>query len=161
MADETPGDAGTVTDLDDAKAAKAARDREEVNPSPKGSTGRKSGGTKKAAGTRKAPARKATGVKKAAAKKAAGTGVVRSKSTVSKEGTQKDQFTGETLPVTSFPTVRQSDGSYARGPVARKNLEAWRADKKAKRTAEKAAAAKKAPAKKAGGRKAAAKKANA
>jgi hypothetical protein len=104
---------------------------------------------KRAAGAAKAPAKKAAGTtKKASTKKAAGTGIVRAQSTISKEGTKKDEHTGETLPVTAFPTVRQSDGSYVRGPVARKNLEAWRAAKKADREKTKAA---KAAAKKATG----------
>lgn len=122
----------------------------DVTPITKAS---QTGRAKRAAGAAKAPARKAAGsakaptAKKAAAsKKAAGTGIVRSKSTISKEGTKKDEYTGESLPVTAFPTVRQADGSYVRGPVARKNLEAWRASKKADREKAKAtkAAAKKA-----------------
>ena len=95
-----------VTDLDDKRTTKKA--------------------TKK--GAKKAPP---------AAKKATDRRV----STVSKEGTQKDEFTGEELPVTAFPTVRRKDPEtgghyYVRGTVARKNLAAWREEKRKARAAE-------------------------
>ena len=50
----------------------------------------------------------------------------RAPSTVSKEGSQVDIFTGEELPVTAFPTRKRAGGRIVRGPVARKNLTAWR-----------------------------------
>lgn len=53
----------------------------------------------------------------------------RAASTVSKDGTKLDEFTGEELPVTKFPTRLNGDGVYVRGPVARHNLAAWRAAK--------------------------------
>lgn len=168
MTDEKAG-SGTVSNLDDARTTRA---NDQVEPNFKGDAPAASGATKRGGRKRAAGSKKATGkapAKKAATKKASasasGGGVVRSKSTVSKEGTQKDTFTGETLPVTAFPTVRQKDGSYVRGTVARKNLEAWRAAKKADREKAKAAKAtakattKAAPAKASGGRKRAAKKA--
>jgi hypothetical protein len=93
--------------------------------------------TKAPAKAAKAPGKKAPAAKASTPK----TGVQRTASTISKEGTQKDEFTGEVLPVTSFPTTRQKDGTYTRGTVARKNLQAWRDDKRAKREAAKAAAA--------------------
>lgn len=108
----------------------------------------KKASTKKAAGAKKGATKKAAAAKKAAAKKAA---TDRRASIVSKEGTKKDAFTGEVLPVTAFPTIRNSKTGVndSRGPVARKNLEAWRADKAKKREAEKAAKEKKAAADKA------------
>jgi hypothetical protein len=119
---------GTVTPL--KRAARPA-----PKPSQKKAT---------APAAKKAPAAKAPAAKKAAppAKKAA-SGVARTASTISKEGTQKCSFSGEVLPVTQFPTVKQADGSYARGTVARKHLAAFRAAKKAEREAAKAAAASK------------------
>lgn len=107
----------------------------------------------KAAKAAKAPAKKA-----AAPAKAEGDKIVRAPSTISKEGTQKDAFTGEVLPVTAFPTVKGKDGTYVRGTVARKNLEAYRAENKKNREAAKAAkeaAKKEAAAKKAAAAKAA------
>lgn len=91
------------------------------------------GGGKPAA---KKAEKKAPAAKKAAAKPAKKTdGVVRSASTVSKDGTQKDAYTGEELPVTAFPTMKNSKGEIVRGPVARKNLEAYRAENKKNREA--------------------------
>lgn len=102
-------------------AAKAAREAKAAGTAP---------AAKKAAPPAKAAGKKATPPKD---------GTARTQSTISKEGTQKCEFSGETLPVTAFPTVRQADGSYVRGTVARKHLEAYRADKRAKREAAKAA----------------------
>lgn len=103
-------------------AAKSAREAKAATPPA----------AKKAAPPAKAPK---------AAKAPKEGGVVRTQSTVSKEGNQKCAFSGETLPVTAFPTVRQSDGSYVRGTVARKHLQAYRDQRKAEREAAKAAAA--------------------
>jgi hypothetical protein len=146
MNDETPQapNGATVSHITDAPSASApipvATPAAEVEPNfkePKATGGktRKSSGATKAAGSKKAGA-----TKKAAAKKASGTGVVRRASTVSKEGTQKDEFDGKVYPITNFPTVRQADGSYVRGTVTRANLPAWRDQRKAERVAKKAAA---------------------
>jgi hypothetical protein len=87
----------------------------------------------------KAPAKKAAAK---AEKSATKSGIVRAPSTVSKEGTAKDAYDGQTYPVTQFPTVRtkQEDGTYTyvRGNVTRKNLKAYREDRKAARAAVKA-----------------------
>lgn len=147
-----------MTDETTTPTPTGALARNEVTPIPKGGNkpvpapkpakaAKTTKATKAAKTTKKAPAPKKEG------------GVVRSASTVSKEGTQRDEFTGETLPVTAFPTVKQADGSYARGTVARKNLEAWRTSKKAAREAKKAEAAKKASKAPAAKKAAAAKKA--
>lgn len=99
--------------------------------------------------TKASKATKST-AKRAAAKPKAEGGIVRAASTVAKEGEQRDEFDGKTYPLTKFPTVRQSDGTYVRGTVTRENLPAWRAARKAKRAADAAAsAAAKAEAKKA------------
>lgn len=120
--------AENVTPIDRAK--------DEVTPIPKAGKANKAPAAKKTAAKKSPPPAKAA---KAAKKDASG--IQRSPSTISKEGTQKDAFTGEELPVTAFPTIRQKDGSYTRGEVARKNLEAYRANKKAEREAAKAQAA--------------------
>jgi colicin import membrane protein len=113
----------------------------------------------KKAGSKAPAAKKGAAAKKAPAAKKAASNINRTASTVSKEGTKKDEFTGEVLPVTAFPTVRGKDGMFSeRGPVARKNLEAYRASRKVeKAAADKAKAEKKAAAAKAKADKAAAK----
>lgn len=113
--------------------------KRDVIPIPKG--GGKSKAAKpsaKKAPAKKAPPRKKTAVKKAPAKKAASS-IVRAPSSVSKEGTQTDAFTGEVLPVTSFPTMKNAAGETIRGPVARVNLEAYRAANKVARAEARAA----------------------
>lgn len=97
-------------------------------------------GPAKAAPAKKAAASKAPAAPKPAKEPKEGS-IVRAKSEVSKEGSQKCEFDGQEYPVTNFPTVKQKDGSYVRGTVARKNLEAWRAQRKALREAGKAQAA--------------------
>lgn len=110
-----------------------------ARPAPKPS--QKAAAKKAAPAAKKAAPAKAPAAKKAAPPAKKEGGVVRAASTVSKEGTQKCAFSGEVLPVTAFPTVRAADGSYSRGTVARKNLEAYRAQRKAEREAAKARAA--------------------
>lgn len=119
-------DGATVTDMSEAAA------KREVDTNFKGAT--------------PAPGEKA---KSARAKKAAKTtkkvatdrpAIDRRPSVISKDGTQKDTFTGEVLPVTAFPTIKGADGTFSkRGTVARKNLEAYRAAKRTEREAAKVA----------------------
>lgn len=110
---------------------------DEVEPRLKGTT--PATPKPKSAASTKPKAKKAAAPKKAAAKKATAASD-RKASIVSKEGTKKDEFTGEVLPVTAFPTIRNTKTGVndSRGPVARKNLEAWR-EHKAKEKAAKAA----------------------
>lgn len=140
MADETTNEQGADV-LPFSKAKQTRRSRKVTGRTP----------AKATTPAKAAKATKATkSAKKTTAKKASASGIVRKPSTVSKEGTQKDAFTGEVLPVTAFPTVRNKDGQQVRGTVARKNLEAYRAARKAQRAADKAKAeAEKAAAKKA------------
>lgn len=77
--------------------------------------------------------------KAAKATKAAKTVGIKTASTVSKEGTMKDTFTGETLPVTAFATYRDKDGNTARRTVARKNYAAYTEQKKSSRAVKAAA----------------------
>lgn len=115
--------------------------KRDVTPIPKG--GGKSKAAKAKPSAKKAPAKKTAAnkapvAKKTAAKKAASS-IVRALSSVSKEGTQKDAFTGEVLPVTAFPTMKNAAGETIRGPVARVNLEAYRAANKVARAEARAA----------------------
>lgn len=137
----------TESDTAPAAAPPAPKGRGRKTPGPKEAAAKaareaKSGGTPPPAKAAKAPAKKAAPpAKKAAAKAPAAPkegGIVRAPSTVSKEGTQVCEFSGETLPVTAFPTVKQKEGGYTRGTVARKHLEAYRAQRKTEREAERA-----------------------
>lgn len=129
---------------------------EQVEPNLKG-------GEKPKGNSNKAAAAKAAAAKKAAAPKAPTApkegGVVRSASTISKEGEAKDEFDGKMYAVTKFPTSKNKAGETVRGTVTRANLPAWRAKRKEEReaTKKKAAEAKAAKAAKDAADKAAAK----
>lgn len=120
---------GTVTPITKADTA-AGRAR-------KGGTAKPAKATTKAT---KAPAKKATSKASTKATKASTNGSTKAPSTVSKEGTMKDSFTGEVLPVTAFPTFKDKDGNTVRRTVARKNVAAFKEFKASQKAKAKASA---------------------
>lgn len=134
MSDAAPADEATTEEAGPSKALSGIIG------------GGKGGGTKPV----KAPAKKATAkaapakekaAPKAKAKEKEADGdkpkIVRSASTVSKEGTMVDIVDGQEYPVTAFPTYKDKDGNVQRRPYTRKNEKVYRDNRKKEREAQK------------------------